>query len=513
MNENTEITLFVSENGDDRNDGSREKPLWSIAAALGKIGGKSYKKAEIVITGTITEPAARKAMVDICGKGLPPVFLRGESPEQPGILNAEGLNRQVLHISDGNSLCLGDNIVIRGGSVNGNGGAGVCIQGGTLIMEGGEISDNDTGVGMGGGVYVGKDSEFIMRGGAITRNNSKMFGGGVFADEGGVFTMRDGCIAGNRAAISGGAVYVGEDAEFALHDGTIEENQAGGQGDVKIGGIRISSGKGGGVYVDDGAAFTMYDGLIRKNRAMAAQGEAQNGGSGAGVYVAEGGRFTCLLGDIAENSASNWGGGVYTEGAFTADSLAMISYNEAGLGGGGIQIAGKAGAFTMKGGYVAHNSTCGCGGAVNALIDSVFSMEDGAIAKNTADVMGNALAIFGKACISGGAVFDNNYIPPQDRQAKPDETISDILKRIREIIDPELREANPAINMGTRREHPAILLVDTGKLSISGGILEGAVAMTKPGQMEDTRPIPSHSVPERGKDGIRDPGNLRIQER
>ncbi|MFP3042033.1 hypothetical protein LQZ19_09455 [Treponema primitia] len=480
MNGNTEITLFVSENGDDRNDGSQQNPLWSIAAALGKIVWKSYEKAEIVISGTITEPAARMAMIDVSGKGLPPIFLRGESPERPGILDADGLDKQVIYISDGNSVCMVDNIVIRGGSADINGGSGVCIQGGTLIMEGGEISDNHVGIGMGGGVYVGRDSEFIMRDGAVVRNSSKMFGGGVFADDGGVFTMHGGCIADNTAAVSGAGIFVGLDAEFSMHDGTIEKNYVGGQGDAKIGGIMVPSGNGGGVYVDDRAVFTMYDGLIQKNRAVTVRSEVPDGGSGGGVYVAEGAVFNYLFGDISENNASNWGGGVYTEGAFTTDSMAIVSYNEAGLGGGGVQVAGKNGAFTMKNGYVAYNSTNGCGGAVYVLTDSVFSMENGAITKNTAAVMGNGLAIFGKTLISGGAVFDNTYISPQDCKEKPEETITDIL---REVTKP----AKPASDMSIRQAHPAILLVETGKLTISGGILEGEVAMTNPGQLEDTR--------------------------
>jgi hypothetical protein len=357
-------------------------------------------------------------------------------------------------------------------------------------MEGGEISDNHIGVGMGGAVYVARDSEFIMSGGSIVRNGSKMFGGGIFADDGGVFTMRGGCIADNKAAMSGAGVFVGLDAEFAMYDGIIEKNHVGGQGDVQIGGIMVSSGKGGGVYVDERAVFTMYDGTIEKNHAITARSEVPDGGSGGGVYVAEGGVFTYLLGDITENDASNWGGGVYTEGTFITDSFAIVSNNEAGLGGGGVQVAGKKGAFTMKGGYVADNSTDGCGGAVYVLTNGVFSMENGTIVTNTAAVMGNALAIFGKAAISGGAIFDNTYINPQDRKEKPDETITDTLKKIREIIDPELRKtkpAKPAIDLSIRQAHPAILLAGTGKLTISGGILEGEVAMTNPDQLEDTR--------------------------
>ncbi|GHV72829.1 hypothetical protein AGMMS49940_01310 [Spirochaetia bacterium] len=455
MSEIQEITIYVSETGDDADEGSSRKPLGSLAAALDKIRWKSYEKAEIVISGSITEAVAREAMIDITGKGLPPLFLRGESSERPGILSADELDKRVLYISDGNSVSLMDNLVIRGGTTRGSGGSGVCIEGGTLILVASEIADNDAGTGMGGGVYVGRGGEFIMYGGSIVRNNTIMSGGGVFSDDGGVFTMYGGLIADNTAYLSGAGVFVGLDSVFALHGGVIEKNRAGGEKGILLGGIAISYGKGGGVYICRNASLTMDGGEISENRAIAIREEADDAGSGGGVYVEKGGVFTLQNGTIKQNGVMAWGGGVYTEGAFTTCSDSAITNNIARLGGGGVHVAGKTGVFTMKGGLLMNNYSGGSGGAVNIMENSVFTMERGIIVKNAA-ATGNALAISGKAVISGGGIFDNNGASKENEA-------------------------------GLEAASPAIVIEETGKLTISGGELDAKIAMKEKSQLEDIR--------------------------
>ena len=56
----------------------------------------------------------------------------------------------------------------------------------------------------GGGVYVGKNSEFIMNGSTISGNTATYGGGGVNVAAGGTFTMNGGTISGNTAKNGGG---------------------------------------------------------------------------------------------------------------------------------------------------------------------------------------------------------------------------------------------------------------------------------------------------------------------
>ncbi|MDR1948853.1 MAG: hypothetical protein LBQ38_05650 [Spirochaetaceae bacterium] len=456
-----EITLYIYEGGDDSNEGTFEKPLWSVAAALDRVRWKSYETACFVISGSITEPAARQAMIDITGRGLPAIVLQSRGPKHPGILNAKGLNKRVIYIADGNTLFIKDYVIIRGGAKN-LGGSGIALEGGTLVMTGGEISGNDSGFAMGGGVYVGKDSEFIMEGGVIKGNNTTMSGGGVFPDEGGKFTMRSGVISGNTAFISGGGVFVGLDSEFILSGGVIEKNKAGGEKTMLIGGVPMPCGQGGGVFVSERARFTMTEGKILENRAIAVQEEDAGSGSGGGVFVEKGGIFSCEKGTITKNGVMSWGGGVYAGGDFSCGDGCLIGSNAARLGGGGVHVCGD-GVFTMKGGVLLNNVTGGIGGAVNIAEQGSFMMENGLVSKNSAAEMGNAFAINSAVTVAGGVIVDNNYLPGE-------------------------KEKNTASKpMPLEKAGFAVVINEAGKLTLKGGELDGKIGMKNQNQLEDTR--------------------------
>ncbi|MFP3088703.1 hypothetical protein LQZ21_00070 [Treponema sp. TIM-1] len=461
MNE-TEITLYISEDGDDSNEGTNEKPLWSVAAALDRIRGKLYGAAYLIITGSVTEVAARNAMIDITGGDLPVIYLQGGGSENPGTLDAQGLDKRVIYIADGNKVYLGKNIVIRGGVTQDSGGAGITVDRGTLIMRGAEISDNDAGFGMGGGVYLSGESEFIMESGLIARNKTKMNGGGVFPDDGGKFTMLGGTISDNEAIVSGAGVFVGIGAQFVLRDGLIGDNIAGGEKLIRIGGVSIPYGKGGSVFVCSNAHFIMEDGKIEYNRAIAVERE-DYAGSGGGVFVDAGGVFTFEKGLITKNGVMNWGGGVYSQGSFTCQSNAMITNNVARLGGGGVFVAGKEGVFIVKGGLLMKNYTAGMGGAVHVMEDGSFTMEGGLVVKNSAGKLGNAFAISGLGTINGGAIVEN-FDALKDDNTKDSETGTS-------------REAVPCI----------IVIEDTGKLVIQKGEIDGKILMKKADLLEDRR--------------------------
>jgi hypothetical protein len=456
-----EITIYISEDGDDSNAGTGESPLWSVAAALDRVRGKSYGAARLIVTGSVTELAARNAMIDITGSNLPVLYLRGGG-EHLGILDAKGLDKRVLYISDGNTVYLEENIVIRGGLTQGSGGSGVTIEGGTLIMRGAEISDNDSGLGMGGGVYLSGKSEFIMESGLITRNKTQMSGGGVFPDDGGKFTMLGGVISNNEALISGAGVFVGIDAHFVMRNGSIKDNKAGGEKTIQIAGIALPYGEGGGVFVSPNARFDMEDGRIENNRAIAV-GMEDYAGSGGGVFVEAGGVFSIKGGVIKKNGVMNWGGGVYCEGSFTSGSKCIIGNNIARRGGGGVHIAGDKGVFLLKDGWLINNYTDGTGGAIYVMEGGSLAMEGGFVAANRSRGLGNGLAINGLATINGGVIVGS----------------------LGSLKDGDTKNAETG---ASPEETPYIIVVEEqGKLVIQEGEIEGKIAMKKASQVEDRR--------------------------
>jgi hypothetical protein len=492
-----EIIFHISEHGDDANDGSAERPLWSVAAALGRVRWKSWKTAVFIIHGSITEVAAHNAMIDITGRGLPAISLRGESAESPGKLNAAGLNKRVIYVSDANTLYLGDNIVLCGGKVRGSGGAGITLENGVLIMRGGEISGNDSGLGMGGGVYAGRNSEFIMEGGLIKENTTIMHGGGVFPDEGGTFTMHGGTISGNNACLCGGGVFVGLGSEFEMTGGCIDGNKAGTENTMLLGGVTLPSGQGGGVYVSKGTCFRMRGGEISGNRAIAVQTK-HSAGSGGGVFVEKGGAFFLEKGTVKKNGVMNWGGGVYVEGSFTSLQGCIISNNIARLGGGGVQVSGEEAHVTMENGFLLNNFSAGNGGGINITAQGSFDMEGGLIADNESCKLGDALAVDGMAVIRGGVIL---CAVDRSKPAAKDENSGGGAKTAEEPDKNRDAEQNGEQNgeqntdndgekeaeQNSKQNAAGVFIGETGKLILRGGEIDGRILMKDASRLEDLR--------------------------
>jgi hypothetical protein len=107
-------------------------------------------------------------------------------------------NTAALIKVDGGKLILEDGAVITGNTntkaSDGNqGGGGVYVNTGNLIMSGGTISGNKAKYG--GGVYLRLDT-FTMSGGTISGNTATSTGGGVFSSGSGTFSKTGGIIYG-----------------------------------------------------------------------------------------------------------------------------------------------------------------------------------------------------------------------------------------------------------------------------------------------------------------------------
>ena len=192
-----------------------------------------------------------------------------------------GRNSQyALYVETGGTAEIKDNDVTITGFKNSwsnsggeHAGKGPVFVDGTLTMTGGTIEkntvDNLNGSlwsGGGGGVYVGGNGKFIMKGGTITQNeasgyNNSVGGGGVYVE--GTFVMEGGTIEQNKG-YEGGGVLVKR--TFTMTSGKITNN---------------TSDKGKGVMVRGGSAtFDWKNGQITANF-----------GFGAAVVTEEGGSF------------------------------------------------------------------------------------------------------------------------------------------------------------------------------------------------------------------------------
>lgn len=352
-------------------------------------------------------------------------------------LTLDGSGKQTLiKVEAGGTLILEDGAILKNCT-----SSAICNEG-TLIMNGGQITGNDTQQYSqypgNGGVFNGEGATFTMSGGSISGNgniksasvsagtrktySTKGYAGGV--TNLGTFTMTGGEICDNvcwgaTSVKSIGGVYNG--GTFTLQGkGTIARNRsvmAGGVGGVynSAGGTfrlaenalidgNIVSQSGGGVYND--GTFTMDGGTIRNHTVT------QFGG---GVYNSVNGTFTMNDGLITLNTAlgqgttalnSSTGGGVFNSGTFVMHN-GEISYNHAAKGGGiqsGIDAAFTGGrteaVFTMDGGVIAHNTAEANGGGLFVYTCSVATITAGRIEYNEAKGLNGG-------GYSGGGIYIN----------------------------------------------------------------------------------------------------------
>lgn len=258
--------------------------------------------------------------------------------------------------------CKGSGKITHGTDSNGDkyDGRGVDVSQGTFNMYGGSITGNKKL--KGAGVDIMYYGIFNMYGGSITGNEAKNLttnrdnvgiGGGVYMEKNSTFNMYDGTISNNTGEYGGG-VNINSESVFNMRGGTIENNKATGN--------NTAFGGGGGVNIV-GSTFNMSGGTIRDNNTNA---------YGGGVYV--GSNFNMTGGEITSNEANKFGGGVYVKSAygnmghFTVSGSAKVSDNTTSnvylpdgatmaIGKGGFDNTANIGVTTAKspaqGSYVA----------------------------------------------------------------------------------------------------------------------------------------------------------------
>ena len=303
----------------------------------------------------------------------------------------------------------------------GSSGGGV-FSGGTLILTGGTISNNQGE--FGGGVYTNSDATISLTGSTISNNTSTSSGGGIYTY--GTINMSGGTVSSNTAGTFGGGIM--NKTKMTMSGGTItsnkaEQNSGGGihsDGTITISGGTIiknsSSTQGGGVSISSGNTAVLSGGTI------GGSSENKNTSSyGGGVYSYKPNSVTLSSPTvISYNEASNSGGGVYVSGGTFTMNSGTVNYNSSSTNGGGGIVAANGCSMTLKGGNIRYNTTTGsAGGGGIALIGSseydttVLTINDGTIANNkaTATNQGDGGGIYAyvntKISMSGGTITQN----------------------------------------------------------------------------------------------------------
>lgn len=283
------------------------------------------------------------------------VSLKGNGKMRTITLSVTG---SIFTVRSGVTLVLDGNITLQGRTDNYSPLVRVLSQG-TLVMNGNtRITGNysgDSGLdNYGGGVYNG--GTFIMNGGEISGNQALITGGGgVFNAQLASLTMNAGKILGNSAGSGGGVLNHGT---FGMSGGEISDNQASGS----------STGIGGGVF--NSGVFVMGGGEISGNRASGSTTSYGGGVNSDGTFVMSGGEIS---GNKVLGSDNSYGGGVNVGYNTIFQMSSGVIYGSNGPGnansapsGGAIYVGGRAaqhgtfddaGAFTPLGNLETSDTT------------------------------------------------------------------------------------------------------------------------------------------------------------
>jgi len=285
-------------------------------------------------------------------------------------------------------------------------GAALCVNGGTLTMNGGEISNNRTKKG-GGAIYSFSDGcansewnfvckrgivkinggkisnnnadleggaianygDLFMNGGIITLNNAKTSGGGVYSS--GIMEMNGGEISNNKTLNTdgsgdGGGIYIESDSKLTINSGDILNNFAGFFG--------------GGIYTGARSNFILKNGKILNNSVTQNSTLDSQGG---GLYLI--GTIILYNGEIANNT-SHQGGGIMNYGTLTIENV-KIHHNITETNAGGIR-GGSGSKTIINGGEIYDNEASFAGGGVevyaNTGTKSTLDINGGVIRNNKA---------------------------------------------------------------------------------------------------------------------------------
>jgi hypothetical protein len=331
--------------------------------------------------------------------------------------------------------------------------------GGALVMTGGSrplfvastFQGNTAGtgstIGSGGAIHA-NDSSPTLRGCTVQGNQAKFAGGGIVVlgaagspNGTATLTVQDSIVVGNTASratpssnpAEGGGIHVEVNALGRIVRSRIRNNVANTGGGLNAALARYEiersivegnqatdpagvGGFGGGVQaLSNGAAskglpassVVVTDSVVRNNIARVGGGLFINGDMTCGSCTDATARKATLemTGSLVDgNTATDQGGGVYSNRGILTISGGLISRNTSNTGngiGGGLATFASSSTFTAA--RIAANQASQLGGGVYADLNSTLSVEGSSIYRNTAGNTGGALYV-GPNGTNGGTV-------------------------------------------------------------------------------------------------------------
>jgi len=251
-------SIYVSADGNDYNDGLSEKtPIKTFNFALFIMALRDIRTITVIGTLDIYSQDVKAEALwvfGIFGNAMDSMFMNREDgiiitgkpdavgPERAALSGRGADNKTVVLISSENAKVRfehidisggererGAGLIVTGGSevtlgpgavVQNNTSVGIAVEGGTCIIDGGEVLGNGYG-----GISLGANGILYLQSGTI-RENIGITGAGVMVGGGGIFLMKGGIISDNRASVMGGGVAVNTGGRFDQTGGNISGNIA-----------------------------------------------------------------------------------------------------------------------------------------------------------------------------------------------------------------------------------------------------------------------------------------------
>lgn len=213
-------------------------------------------------------------------------------------------------------------ITINKGTISGctaEAGGGLYVDGSTVTISGGAISECSATMNNGGGLYATNSSEITISGGTISRCKGEL-GCGLYATDSSEITISGGTISG-CTGLRGGGLYA-DNSTVTISGGTIS---------------RCNVGAGGGLFATNSSEITIRGGTISECSTTL------DTGKGGGLY-AENSTLTISGGTIENNEAAHGGGVALTNSTVTDEQPIrnwMVVGNKAYKTGGGIWLGEK----------------------------------------------------------------------------------------------------------------------------------------------------------------------------
>ena len=307
-------------------------------------------------------------------------------------------------------------VKIHGGAANNaqEDGGGIRNQG-MLTLQDVNLSNN-TAAGGGGAIFsFGSGSTLTISNSKLDSNsaNGPLGGGAIF--NGSVTTITGSMLSNNASASNGGAISNLGNISLTLTESTVKGNNA-------------TTGKGGGIYNSSAVAIV---------RSTISGNLASDGGGLANVNFSVATSASLLLATLSGNSASNRGGGIFSDvGTTTLIVDSTIALNGAAASGGGIF---RQGAVTIGGSILATNTVGTTGPDIAGVLNSTGNNLIGSTSGGSGFAVNDLLNVNPKLSAlrdNGGPTFTHGLLPGSqaiDGNSTTSSTITDQRLRPRPV--------------------------------------------------------------------------------